>query len=482
MNLSQRITNPLDDINTIKALIETFDNKNFYYSRIITYNKHLKNEETDMSTQEAYDNSMNKFSLFIFNKMKNNIVSTKNSLYMATTKDKEKFTMLQNFLKQIPDISTPQELYNIKKQLAKIHPDLVSLLDQLLGNRMEYWEVISSYIINQDWCKITPEHRLYINADYTNIFDIMTLFIKKCDQYNIPYYFKYDPLALRDDNIVIYSSSLYLDKYVAILEEVKNELQLNNLEKPPVLSGVIDGWIGYGSEPLDEESSFNTKRAKIIHAAIQKCTNDWISTHPNTTLYYNGQKIDIQNHLSTDYFLSTNSKNYLMPSIIMQNDNDFIMNVKNEIINMGKEQGIDPTNFAFDVENKKRLDLVETAINYFDSDITLRALPNVTSDRFNFFLQNEILNIICSNDTSIIQQVLEKIKQIFPNINFNNVSIYDVDIIENQTLSLCGNAIVIKNDENDSLDSFIIIGQNIEKCGSIPFKTNRKKDNRPKTI
>ena len=202
--------------------------------------------------------------------------------------DKNEFTMLQNFLKQILDISTHQELYNIKEYLNKNNPTLASLLQSLLGERWGsgQWQQIDSYIMNQDWGEITAEHKLYINANYTNNFDILTFFIKKCDEYHIPYAFKYDETALRDDNIVIYSSSLYLNKYVAILEEIKNELKLNDLKKPPILSGVIDGWIGYGSEPLNGKLSFNEKRVEIIHVAIQKCINDWISFHPNATLYY----------------------------------------------------------------------------------------------------------------------------------------------------------------------------------------------------
>lgn len=476
MNLSQRIVNPLDDINTIKALIEMSNYNEPLYFKIISYrNVQARNinKEIDIIDYKTRDTAEDKFYSFIFNKMKNNIVSTKNSLCLLM--NKSNFAMLQNFLKQIPDISTYKELYNIIEYLNKNNPTLASLLKRLLGERWisESWEQIDSYIINQDWSTFTTEHKLYINADYTNNFEIMTLFIKKCDEYHIPYSFKFDNSAARDDNIVIYASSLYLDKYVAILEEIKHELKLNGLKRPPILSGVINGWIGYGSEPLNGKNSFNEKRSDIIYTAIQKCINNWISAHPSAVLYYNGQKINIQ-----DYSKKSGAN---LGNIIMQNDDSFIMDVKNEIINIGKEQGIDPNNFAFDIENEKRLNQVETAISHFNSDVTLKALPNLNSKSFKFFLQDGILNIICSDDELTLQQVFEKIKQLFPNFNFNNVLVYDTNKIENQSLCVCGNAIVINN-ENNEINGLSIIGPNIEKCGHIPFKTIKKENNHSKTI
>lgn len=477
MNLSQRITNPLDDINIIKRLIEmsTYDTTT-YYDKITRNSQdwNIKNK-INIIDQKAHDKSQDKFYSFIFNKMKNNIVSTKNSLCLAI-EDKNKFTMLQNFLKQIPDISTYHELYNIKEYLNKNNPTLASLLESLLGERWGsgQWQQIDSYIMNQDWGEITTEHKLYINANYTNNFDIMTLFIKKCDEYHIPYAFKFDKSAARDDNIVIYSSSLYLDKYVAILEEIKHELKLNDLKKPPILAGVIDGWIGYGSEPLNGKISFNEKRADIIYTAIQKNINDWISTHPNATLYYNGQKINIQ-----DYLKQSNAN---LGNIIMQNDENFITNVKNEIINIGKKQGIDPNNSAFDIENKRRLIQVETAINCFNSDVTLKTLPKLSSKNSTFFFQNGILNIICVDNESALQQVLERIRQLFPNIDLNKIMIYDADQIQNQESVMCGNAIIINDESNKNVDGLNIIGPNIEKCGNIPLKTIRKENNHHKTI
>ena len=380
--------------------------------------------------------------------------------------------MLQNFLKQIPDISTYRELKEIKRYLEKNNRVLYSLLRNLLGEiwASNDWQEIDSYKINQDWRAPNIEHRLYINAGGTNNFKIMTLFVKKCDEYQIPYSFKFDETGTRDDSVVIYSSSLYLDKYVSILEEIKQELKLNNIQKTPLLTGVINGWIGYGSEPLGEKGSFTEKRVSIICDDIQKCISKWIYTHPNATLYDdNGQRIDIQDYLT--------SQNENIGKIIMENDDSFIMDVKNEIIAIGNEQGVDPNNFAFDVENERRLKRVEAAMNHFGSDITRKSIPKLNIDGFKYLFQDGILNVICAGDEETVQQVTKKVKSRFPNVSSDYMLVYDVDEIESQTLCACGNAIVINNKEDIS-----IIGPNIGTVGYIGLEPIEKGKSRIKTI
>ena len=111
---------------------------------------------------------------------------------------------------------------------------------------------------------------------------------------------------------------------------------------------------------------------------------------PLYIIYDNGQKINIQDYLK--------QPKVNLGNIIMQNDENFVMVVRQKIIDMGKEQGIDPNNFAFDIENEKRLNQVETAINHFNSDVTFKTMPSLNSNSFKFFFQNGILNIICTDD------------------------------------------------------------------------------------
>lgn len=460
MNLSQVISNPLYNDDIIRTLIEQYvDSDIIFYNRLIHYNNIDTMEKDLIETDiKKHNDSMDAFYAFIFNKFKNNIVADKTNPLVIP---KDQYEMLQNFLRQIPDISSYRELADLRVYLQNTNPTQSYLLEKLLGEWWggNTWQQMDSYIINLNFISPIVEHRLYVNADYANIFDIMTLFIKKCDQYNIPYSFKYNEEAFRDDNIVIYASSLYLEKYVQILREIKKELQLNEFKKPPLLTGLIDGWIGYGSEPLDKSESFSEKRADIVLEAIQKCIDEWLISYAKVTIYYNGEKLNIRD-------LSRKSPN--IGKIILQNDGSFISRVRNEIISICNKYGIDSGNFAFDLENKKRLNSVETAINYFRKDVSLKVLPGLSKTGYTFFFQNGNLNIICVNEFTVVNQVWEKLKKHFPNIDPNQIMIYDINQIQDQELIFCNNAIILNNEANESnygRDRLYIIGENITKCG-----------------
>lgn len=105
--------------------------------------------------------------------------------------------------------------------------------------------------------------------------------------------------------------------------------------QPPILSGKIDNWIGYGSEPTmlleGERTSFNKIRAKIVEKAITNvCAN----------------------------YSFGDSKKAFVPEIAESNAG-FIQAVRDEIIRIGKKCGIDENNFCFDtktVEQMKKTD------------------------------------------------------------------------------------------------------------------------------
>lgn len=486
MNLSQRIDNPLDDENLIKMLIQIYssvpanDEYAFYY-RIQGYISRSVAKPISQFVSEKHDDMKDIFDSFVFNKMKNNMASSEDSL-IAHLVDTEDFIKLKKVLSHVPDISSVRELRNL--EYHSLDDDLWSLLRLLLGEERpgmggsNIWRQVDSYIINQDMTTVSIEHRLYVNANYENIYNILRLFIKKCDQYKIPYCFKYSDSAGADDNIVIYSSSLYLEKYVEILEEIKNELKLDNIKRPPILTGMIDGWIGYGSEGGE---SYSLKRAFLIHDVIKTCVDNWIATHPNINLFNGDEKIDIQEIIKQ-------RKENKLATIIMQNDSSFITKVKKEIINQGKKQGIDPNNFAFDVNMEEKLKQVETAMNYFDSEVTIQALPRLHPERFVCFFQDGVLNILCKDEPEVVSKVLEQIKKRMPDVDeirkkipgFNlfadNILIYNIDDVENQQLMMCGNAIIINDESHVFWDSLSLIGPNIRMIGDGAVKSYQKEN------
>ena len=154
-------------------------------------------------------------------------------------------------------------------------------LDELKWNRiseLSTWQFIHSRTVRFYPKEVPAEHRLYINCDSTFTHQITLEFIKECDRLNLPYRMKFDDVGNRADTIVIWANTKLLPKYVEILRKIKqNNPITESLHKPPVLTGVIDGWIGFASEPDNKKESkklsFNTKREKHIEkelADIQK--------------------------------------------------------------------------------------------------------------------------------------------------------------------------------------------------------------------
>lgn len=87
---------------------------------------------------------------------------------------------------------------------------------------------------------------------------------------------------------------------MSILDEIKREnpeIGANILE-PPLLTGRIDGWIGIGSEPFQDDSSFNELRADIISESFQKVTRDWVKLHHDMTVKYQGRLMSFMDYLA----------------------------------------------------------------------------------------------------------------------------------------------------------------------------------------
>lgn len=143
-----------------------------------------------------------------------------------------------------------------------------------------------------------------MDTESLDTYKMTTYLVEKCDEHHLPYYFKFDQYANRDDTIVIYSSTESLTKYVEILQEIKREHPelVSRVKKPPVLTGKIDGWIGYGSEPVKtpdgQRHSFNEIRAKVLENSIGKVTKQWIINHRNLQITYQGQNLSFQDYIA----------------------------------------------------------------------------------------------------------------------------------------------------------------------------------------
>lgn len=305
--LYNQIENPIEDLNVIQELVSMYshsiDDPLGFYTSLVKFRK---------GNNLGYDETgADKFVSSIFNKWKKNVLSmTKEEfaqLYLSGAVG-EDFIKLRNTLKHVPDASTDLETRALYRYACQNDRELRRTLekyswDALRGNS-PWIHVCSRYISAKRDPYPEIEHRLYLNVSSLDVFKVALKIVEKCESANLIYYFKFDPGATRDDSIVIYSSTEKLSRYIEIVRAIVEEIPglTSRIKEPPILTGKIDGWIGYGTEPLPdpngERNSFNGVRASIIEKAIEKEAAKWVMNHRNNLVMYKNKKMRIY-----DYFI-----------------------------------------------------------------------------------------------------------------------------------------------------------------------------------
>lgn len=292
----EKIENPLNDDEVVRKLIEGYSDElrtKQYYNKLVQVNyKEKKYKGINMDDKDRLVSQ-------IFNEWKNDITKNISDEDIKSYKNQD-FIRLRECIKNIPDIKDFKENSKVFNRLTKLDKlDKDSKKTKLTDIYEDYapffhgstWTYISHNSINlSKYKKIIVDHRLYLNTENIDTYKVMELFRNKCKERELDYHFKFSDRGDRDDTIVIYSDDKKLSKYLEILEEIKKEEPeiIKRAQTPPMLTGKIDGWIGYGSEPsLDENGkntkSFNSSRSGIIQNAISKETIKWLRENKELT-------------------------------------------------------------------------------------------------------------------------------------------------------------------------------------------------------
>ena len=164
---------------------------------------------------------------------------------------------------------------------------------------------------------------MYLNPYETDCYEIAYLFTEKCLSRNIPFYFKMDN-GVSDDKIVIYSDTEHLKIYISILDEIKKTHPdiVSRALMPPALCGLVDNWIGYGSEPKQHTESFNSVRERLFETVLDVATG-------NKKAKYRGKKIEV--------------------------NDAFVKHVRQNVLQTCNRLGIDSNKFCFDIDARNKL-------------------------------------------------------------------------------------------------------------------------------
>ncbi len=265
MNLKElyrTLPNPLMDDDVFDALIQTYSQKFSFNSDYYDYLSRITTQSKGGAFYHPQDRDA--FLSTAFNIWKHNVGEP-----LKTVLDEEEdATTMEDALSKLP--------------AKKWMPYVENYLDE-----KHYWTYINSNDLHDNSTKDYPfpfdiEHRLYVNINTVASHKLGLLFLNKCEEKGLPYVFKFTDHFNRDDNFVIYTDTEHLSDYYDILTEIKKENpDLDQyISRPPILSGVVDGWIGYGSESYNNESSFNYVRSQVINSAFDDALKDAVFTNP----------------------------------------------------------------------------------------------------------------------------------------------------------------------------------------------------------
>lgn len=115
--------------------------------------------------------------------------------------------------------------------------------------------------------------RLYINCSKQDIITFSQMFTTACKEQNLPFYYKYScDKSKRADQIVIYSNIACLEEYIGIFQNIKENSPeiVERCGQPPLLTGIIDDWIGIGEESAENGKSYTSSRTDIIKEILYK--------------------------------------------------------------------------------------------------------------------------------------------------------------------------------------------------------------------
>lgn len=281
-----QISNPLDNEETMEKLITAYSKNGSFYNQLTYIGKKHSGKYSPQSSDSLYS--------FLFNLWKKYITSMSEHNQNVLLEHKildDDFKVLQEYLKDIPNVKTKKEADDILfYNKDKIQP----IIDKYRYNNISDftgWEHVRfRNITGKQSYQPAIEHRLYLNLDGVIIHEFAEILAKKCIKEKLPFYFKFDEDRYRADSFVVYSDTEHLLDYYQILQNIIQEKPefKDYIYEPPVLSGNIDGMIGYGSEPEtvkgQSRSSFNEKRAKLLDKVITSNYYSFLYGHPALTI------------------------------------------------------------------------------------------------------------------------------------------------------------------------------------------------------
>ncbi len=195
--------------------------------------------------------------------------------YLKCNCDDELF---YNEINKLGDLENKTDDY-VSKLINKIHSQGIDWEtrwseEKENGSKLLYrdnrsWEVIYSEEdpIKDQRKKGELIYRIYLNLKGKEKVSFIENYIKKCQEDNVPFQFKFSKKEDRNDQIIILSRSENFEKNVLIVEELTKGLQLGEL---PMLVGNYKNGIGIAEESYNRLHSPTEMKLILVRSSIKK--------------------------------------------------------------------------------------------------------------------------------------------------------------------------------------------------------------------
>lgn len=394
MTLYAQVKNPFENTylasELIKVYLNTVNYESFYDRLMLSLS--IKNCYSEEPLLETY--AADRFYAMVFNHWKECILQDNINQVTMMKYGVSEYTIdqLRKTLKDIPHINSLQD---IKKETRE---EVDFLLERYKGYYVdrEWITVDSYYMIPTQESKMDIEHYLYLNINSkADLYKFSMYFVEKCNTIKIPYDFKFTTQLNYDDVLIIGSSTENLINYINILREIKErypEITVS-IKRPHILTGKIDDWIGYGTAPQDDTTSYIIKRSKCLYQVIDQTLNDWFIKDISNKIY-------IKEHISYKEYIARRLIDSLISEVERKDQNFFIQkyvgrNIK-KVIN----------------------DLIENHwqdIFYLTDDIKVHISPtkDLIYERQRLkYLRNNLVNDIVRDDPNFMVMFHQRLKYI----------------------------------------------------------------------
>ena len=348
MDLYNSVQSPLEDLDKVKKIIKAYsdskkNNRDFYHV-LLYLNSHDKiNPGYGEYSKEA------PIEYWKFETWKDNIINMTPEKYATFYGSEDgyyskEFITLRNYLKSIDGKVSIDNFEEIIQRMQSDNSIKSAFEKYDYTINQTGWDYVSSVDVFEHK-PFKTQHRLYINCDGQSKYYLIANIIDNFTENGVPMFFKYNA-AFRDDTIVMWTDDNNLLKTIEMLKKAREDLPNISIFEPPILTGIIDGWIGYGSEPTSlfngERTSFNRIRTKALNNAITNAYSKYVLQHKNAR--------------------------DLSEFEIAERDEGFIQSVKDEIMHLSKEFGIDEKNFCFD---KKTVEQIKQEDNGLEKNFVM---------------------------------------------------------------------------------------------------------------